>query len=70
MKTLPLPNTTARELLVHAAGAEHSTHSIVGRKKASKGFIALTCSCGSSVKVEPTTMILAALKSVPEDMKS
>jgi hypothetical protein len=63
---MPMPNPTARELLVYVAGEDHAYHSVVSRKKAAKAIIEFRCSCGSKCQVAATLENLAALRNIPE----
>jgi hypothetical protein len=70
MTLLPMPNTTARELLAHIAGDDHAMHSITGQKSPSRGKIEIICSCGEAFKVPVTTDCLRALRNVrPPEQK-
>lgn len=66
---LPLPHTTARELLAHVAGSTHSTHSVASRKLPSRNKIEILCSCGEVFKVPNEPVYVAALRNVrvPDD---
>ena len=67
MKTLPTPNTTARELLELVAGNEHALHS-VSRYKQKNETLTLECSCGEKFKLPRSAIALTALRNVPEGL--
>ena len=66
VRTLPF-GPTARDLLVAVAGNEHDTHSIVARRKQSRGVITFACSCGEVFKIIATPEISTALRNVAEE---
>lgn len=65
MTTLPVPNTTSRELLEFTAGEEHADHSIAKQEK-SDIHVTITCSCGEFFKVKTTPAVKLALRNVYE----